>query len=137
MKTQLRRQLSVAIENEPGRLGQICRLLAKRSIHIDAFSVIDNVEQGMVRLVTSDPTEARATLKEIGLPCVEAEVLSVELTDCVGSLALLGETLAAAGINIEYAYASTTEIGQPARVILKTNGAQKAREMLASIGDPG
>jgi hypothetical protein len=134
MKIQLRRQLSVAIENEPGRLGQVCRLLAERSIHIDAFSVINNVEQGMVRLMTSDTVATRDVLKERGLPFVEAEVLCVELTDCVGSLALLGETLAAAGINIEYAYASTTEIGQPARVILKTNSSQKACEILTASG---
>ncbi|MEA3211171.1 MAG: hypothetical protein QOE70_4228 [Chthoniobacter sp.] len=135
MITELRRQLSVAIENEPGRLGQIGRLLAVRGIHIDAFSVIDNVEQGMVRLMTSDPAAARAALKEGGLPVVEAEVLAVEMSDRVGNLAAVGEALAAAGINIEYAYASTAEIGQPARLILRTTSPQKAREVLAAVGD--
>jgi hypothetical protein len=135
MITELRRQLSVAIENEPGRLGQIGRVLAARGIHIDAFSVIDNVEQGMVRLMTSDPTAAREILKLEGLPVVEAEVLAVEMTDRVGNLAAVGGALAAAGINIEYAYASTAEIGQPARLILRTTSPQKAREVLATVGD--
>jgi hypothetical protein len=58
------------------------------------------------------------------------------LTDYVGSLALVGEALGAAGINIEYAYASTTQIGQPARVILKTTRAQEACDILAGIGLP-
>lgn len=135
MITELRRQLSVAIENEPGRLGHIGRMLAARGIHIDAFSVIDNVEQGMVRLMTSDPTAARAALKAGGLPVVEAEVLAVEMTDRTGNLAAVGEALAMAGINIEYAYASTAEIGQPARLILKTTSPQKARDALAAVGD--
>lgn len=135
MITELRRQLSVAIENEPGRLGQIGRLLAAQGIHIDAFSIIDNVEQGMVRLMTSDPAAARAVLKSAGLPVVEAEVLAIEMTDRVGNLATVGEALAAAGINIEYAYASTAQIGQPARLILKCNQPQKAREVLATVGN--
>ena len=87
MITELRRQLSVAIENEPGRLGHIGRMLAARGIHIDAFSVIDNVEQGMVRLMTSDPTAARAALKTEGLPVVETEVLAVERTPHTFALA--------------------------------------------------
>ncbi len=71
MTIDIHRQLSVAIENQPGRLGQIGRLLAGRGIHIAAFSVIDNVEQGMVRLMTSDPAAAREALKSAGLPVVE------------------------------------------------------------------
>ena len=48
MDIEIKRQISVAIENQPGRLGQIGRLLAQRGIDINAFSVIDNVEQAMV-----------------------------------------------------------------------------------------
>src|SRR5262245_41933563 len=106
MKTEIRRQISVAIENQPGRLGEIGRILSNRGIHIDAFSVIDNVEQGMVRLMTSDPVVAREALKAAGLPVVEVDVLAVEMTDRSGNLAVVGEALAAAEINIEYAYAS-------------------------------
>jgi hypothetical protein len=135
MNTQLRRQLSVAIENEPGRLGHIGRLLAQHAIHIDAVSVLNNVEQGMVRLMTNDPVAARAALKEGGLPTVEAEVLAVEVTDAVGNLASVGEALAGAGINIEYAYASSAHVGLPALLILKTTNPQKARDTLLAIGD--
>jgi hypothetical protein len=135
MNTQLRRQLSIAIENEPGRLGHVARLLATGSIHIDAISVINNVEQGMVRLMTGDPARARTILEEAGLPAVEAEVLAVEVTDSVGNLAAVGEALAGAGINIEYAYASTAQVGQPALLILKTTSPQKARDVLSAVGD--
>jgi hypothetical protein len=136
MLTEIRRQLSVAIENEPGRLGQVGRLLASLGIHIDAICVIDNIEQGMVRLMTSDPAAAREALKAEGLPVVEAEVLAVQVTDQVGNLAAVGEALAAAGINIEYAYASTAEVGQPALLILRTPGIQRARDvLLAALGE--
>ncbi len=135
MQVQLRRQLSVAIENQPGRLGQVGRLLAGLGIHIDAFSSIDNIEQGMVRLMTSDPSAAREALKSAGLPVVEAEVLALEMKDRVGNMAAVGEALAAAGINIEYAYASTAEVGQPARLILKTSRSGDASKVLAALRD--
>jgi hypothetical protein len=133
MKIEIQRQLSVAIENQPGRLGQIGRLLAERGIHISAFSVIDNVEQGMVRLMTSDVATAREVLESAGLPLVEAEVLAIEMTDRVGNLALVGEALAAAQINIEYAYASTAEVGKPGRLIVRTGRPHAARDVLAAI----
>jgi hypothetical protein len=90
----------------------------------------------MVRLMTSDPAAARDALREAGLPVVEAEVLAIEMTDRIGNLAIVGEALAAAGVNIEYAYASTAEIGQPGRLILKTAKPQAASEILAAIREP-
>jgi hypothetical protein len=135
MKIEIHRQLSVAIENQPGRLGQIGRLLAARGVHISAFSVIDNIEQGMVRLITSDPAATREALKSAGLPVVEVDVLVLEMMDEIGNLAVVGEALAAADINIEYAYASTAQIGNPGRLVFKTANPAAAREVLRKLGD--
>lgn len=78
MKAHIRRQLSVAIENEPARLAAVACLLAAQGIHIDAFTIIDNVEHGMVRLMTSDPDAAKSIIKVSGLPIVETAVLSAK-----------------------------------------------------------
>jgi len=134
MDIGIKRQISVAIENQPGRLGKIGRLLAEKGIHISAFSVIDNVEQAMVRLVTDDPTAARMALQSAGLPVVEVEVLVIEMTDDIGSLALIGETLAAADINIEYAYSSTAAVGNRGRLIVKTANPRSAQAVLIALG---
>src|SRR5690242_668960 len=104
MRPHLQRQLSVAIENTPGRLAAVSRMLSDRGINIEGLCVIDNVEQGMVRLLTSDPVNARAVLEFSGLPVVEAEVLVIELTDELGKLAQIAEALGNGGVNIEYAY---------------------------------
>jgi len=136
MEIDINRQISVAIENQPGRLGQIGRLLAKQGVHISAFSVIDNVEQAMVRLVTDDPTAARLSLEAAGLPVVEVEVLVIEMTDSLGSLALIGETLASAAINIEYAYTSTAAVGNRGRLIVKTANPRAAQAVLVALGGP-
>lgn len=133
MHVHLQRQLSIALENQPGRLAAIGRLLAEHAVNIEAICVIDNVEQGMVRLITSDPIAARATLEYADFHVVEAEVLALELADRLGQLALIAEALAGVGINIEYAYASVDHAGARTRLILKTTRPRKAHEVLAAL----
>jgi hypothetical protein len=133
MQIDLQRQLSVALENQPGRLAAISGALAEQQIHIEALCVIDNVEQGMVRMTMSDPVLGRAVLERAGLHVVEAEVLAIELTDRLGKLAAISSALGDAGINIEYAYASVDHAGARTRMILKTSRAQHARDVLANL----
>jgi hypothetical protein len=133
MRTELQRQLSVAIENQPGRLARIAGLLAERGIDIQGVCVIDNVEQGMVRLMTSDAVAARAILEHAGFHVVEAEVLAVETTDQLGKLARLAEALGEEGINIEYAYATVDHAGARTRLILKTRRIARAKEILRAM----
>lgn len=133
MNIHLQRQLSVALENLPGRLAAISRLLADRGIHIEAVCVIDNVEQGVVRLMTNDPAAAHAAIEQAGWHAVEAEVLAIETKDRLGKLAAISEALAGAGINIEYAYASVDHAGARTRLIIKTSRPRKAQEILHAM----
>jgi hypothetical protein len=133
MHLHLQRQLSVAIENTPGRLAAVSRLLSDDGINIEGLCVIDNVEQGMVRMLVSDAVKARAVLESAGFPVVEAEVLVVELTDQLGKLARIAEALGGGGVNIEYAYATVDHVGGPTRMVLKTTKPRKAKEILAAL----
>jgi hypothetical protein len=130
MDIEINRQISVAIENQPGRLGQIGRLLAQQGIDINAFSVIDNVEQAMVRLVTEEPAAARTALEQAGLPVVEVDVLMITMEPGPGGLAFVGETLASAEINIEYAYSSAARDGNLGRLVVKTANPRHAQAVL-------
>jgi hypothetical protein len=95
--------------------------------------LIDNVEQAMVRLMTSNPAAARDALEGAGLHVIEAEVLAIETKDRLGKLAAISEALAEAGINIEYAYASVDHAGARTRLILKTNRAHEALAVLGAL----
>lgn len=133
MKITLQHQLSIALENQPGRLALVSRLLADHEINIEAISVIDNVEQGMVRMLTSDAAVARRLVEAGGFPVVEAEVLAIFTTGRLGRLAVISEALAEAGINIEYAYASVDHHGAQTLLVLKTSRPKKARDILAAL----
>ena len=120
------------IENQPGRLASICRHLAANHINIRDLTVVDNIEQGMIRLITSDAAQCKALLTGEGLYVVEAEVLVTILKDFPGELARISEVLGAAQINIDYAYGTEDSSEKEMRVVLKVSQLQRAKDILAT-----
>ncbi|HMJ89393.1 MAG TPA: ACT domain-containing protein [Candidatus Acidoferrum sp.] len=133
MKFRVERQITVAIENEPGRLAAISRALAERGINIKDLSILDNVEQGVIRLVPSDAAACKTMLEEQGFHPIEAEVLIVDLADTPGRLAVLSEALAKNGVNIDYAYGSEDPNEQKMRLVMKVSPLARACDVLQSF----
>ena len=48
-------QLSVFLENKTGRLNDVAKVLAEAGINMTAFSVADNSDFGILRVLVSDP----------------------------------------------------------------------------------
>jgi hypothetical protein len=133
MKIVVDRQITVALENQPGQLATVCTLLLKNDINIGAISVIDSIEQGVIRLIVSDPAKCKAVLQDQGFYVIEGDVLVVDLTDRRGKLAEIAGELASAKINIDYVYGSVDRPGAPIRLILKTSDIVRARPILEQL----
>jgi len=133
MNYSVQRQLSVAIENQPGRLAAITRLMGTQGINIKDLSVIDNVEQGMIRLVTSDPVGCKALLIKEGFYVVEADVLVFILKDTPGRLSTLCQALADAKVNIDYAYGSEDPSEEHIRIVMKVSNLEKACQVIQTL----
>jgi hypothetical protein len=133
MEYIVHRQLSVAIENQPGRLAAIGKLMAAAGINIKDISVVDNVEQGVIRIVTNNPPACKALLVKEGFYVVEADVLVVILRDTPGKLARLCQALADAQINIDYAYGSEDSAEQHVRMVIKVSNLAKACQVIDSL----
>ena len=84
MQAKIQRQLTVALENYPGRLAAVATVIVKNSINIEALSIIDTIEQGVIRLITSAPKYCKKLLVEAGFYVIEADVVAVELTNIPG-----------------------------------------------------
>ncbi|NIR50702.1 ACT domain-containing protein [candidate division KSB1 bacterium] len=123
------KQLSVFVQNKVGSLGELSENLAKASINIKAFSVVDDLDWGIVRLIVDDPDKAKEVLQKLGLMYGEGNVLTVELGNRPGALADLATKLAKKKINIEQAYATATEKGS--LVVLSTTDDKKAHSLLS------
>ncbi|GBE54323.1 ACT domain protein [archaeon BMS3Bbin15] len=59
-------QLSVFVENKPGRLAKITEVLQKAVINIRALSIAELGEFGVIRLIVDRPDEAKFVLIDSG-----------------------------------------------------------------------
>lgn len=124
------RQVSIFLENKPGRLANILRALERRKVNITGLTVMDSHEHSALRLVADDLAGAAAVLKELGTPFTESEVLVVELRNQPGALAHLCELLAAEHINIDYCYCSAGGRNGKTFGIFKVSNLEKASRLV-------
>ena len=103
------RQLTVFLENRSGRLAEVAKLLGDAGINIRGFSTTEAAEYGIVRLVVTDPDRARQLLHDAGFTTHFSYVICVRVVDEPGGLARVLETLAQAGVSIEYLYSISFE----------------------------
>ena len=102
------KQLSVFVENKTGRLAEVMSLIAQAKINVQALSIADTADFGILRLIVDNAESAKELLKVQGLTVKVTEVLAVALEDKPGSLASTLCTLSDIGASIEYIYASTS-----------------------------
>lgn len=123
-------QISVFVENRPGRLADITAVLAKSSIDIRALSVADTSDYGILRLIVNDPKSAVEALRSEGMTASATQVLGIIIPDEPGGLARAIKVLSDAQISVEYAYAFITPSVGNAYVIIRVEDNDKASEML-------
>jgi len=99
------KQLSVFMENRPGRLAEICSALGEAGINIRGFSVADMAQYGIFRLVVPEPEKAREVLTKSGFTVKESDVLCLDVPDRPGGLAGVLEIFSDSGVSVEYMYA--------------------------------
>lgn len=119
-------QFSVFLVNKPGVLAQVTDALANAKINILALTMMDSSEHGVLRLVVADTDKARDVLKRLNLPMTETDVLLLEMSNRPGALADVCGRLAAAHVNINYAYVTTGASGGKASAVLKVADTKKA-----------
>ena len=123
-------QLSVFLINEPGRLATLTHALAKEKLNIQAMTLMDSTEHGVLRLIVEHPEKAQKLLEKLGFQVSTTDVLSIEMPNKPGALADLAETLADEHININYAYVTSGAPGGKTLCIFKVPYLQKAMEAL-------
>lgn len=133
MHFELVRQISIALENHPGALHRAAAELARHGINIHGLSIVDNIEQSVVRLRTSDAARARGALRAVGLKLTEADVFEFDLPDQPGRLAEVCHALADGGVNVDYAYGTSHANVQRMRVLLKASPVERAKKILQKL----
>ncbi len=130
----IEKQLSVFMENKPGRLSQICNELAKQQINIMAMSVHDTIDHAIVRLILDNPTKALVILEEEGVYVIPQDVVVLNIDNQPGIISKIAQKLYRADINIEYAYCTATKNQEFGCVVIKTKDAELTHEILEEEG---
>ncbi|GIW82293.1 MAG: acetolactate synthase [Gemmatales bacterium] len=124
------KQISVFLENKPGRLANVLSAMEKEKVNITGLTVMDSHEHSVLRMVPSDVDGARKVLKSLNAPFTESDVLLVELRNQPGALAHVCEILAADHINIDHCYASAGGRNGRTYGIFKVSNTAKAIKLL-------
>lgn len=127
-------QLSVFIENKPGRLKAIIDILADHKINISALSLADTAEFGILRLIVDQPEQAKTLLNDSGVVVRINQVIAVGMEDVPGGAAKIICSLSENNINIEYMYACIGRVTGKALMVLRTNDIEKSDEVLHTAG---
>ena len=129
-------QITVFLENSEGRLAALCKTLADANVNMQALSIADTTDYGVVRIICDNPQAAIEVLNEANYRAVATKVSAIGVPNVPGGLAKLLETLDALDLNIEYGYCFSLR-GEMAVDVLKIRGAKEASEAAAAIEAAG
>lgn len=127
------KQLSVFVENKPGKLLEIVKALAGAKVNIRAMSIADTKDFGILRLIVSDTDKAKEILSDDCVVTV-TPVIAAEMSDKAGALSSILEDFGYENINIEYMYAFTASTELGAYVVLRVDDNEAAERILKSKG---
>ena len=124
------KQISVFMENKAGFLSSVIDTLAEKNINIEAFSIAETSDYGILRLIVDKIDEAHDILTKCNLPHSINDVLAVMVEDHPGALSGILKKLADNGISLEYSYAFLSRNTDNACIILRVTDNNKAQEIL-------
>ena len=128
------KQLSVFLENSPGRLYEATHALGEAGINLRSLSICDTAGFGVLRILVSDVVKARRVIMEKQLPARVDDVVAIEIDDTPGSLSQVLELFLGSRVNVEYMYAVAGATIGKAVMIFRFSDIDLAIEMLRQHG---
>jgi hypothetical protein len=97
-------QISVSLENVPGKFSEVIDYLAEHEINVIALSVAETSDLSTVRMVTNKPQQTYNILLSHGYPVRMTGVLAIEAPNHPGGLDVILGPLKELSVNINYLY---------------------------------
>jgi len=127
-------QLSVFMENKPGHLQHVLKILADANINIITLTIAETSDFGILRMIVNDPDKAKKILHGANITSSMTDVLAIEIDDKPGALYRAIDTFAKNNLNIEYMYAFSEKRGDRAVMIFRFDDIEAAKKALLQEG---
>ncbi len=128
------KQLSVFMENRPGRLYKLTHALGKEGIDFVTLSIADTKDYGIVRFIARDNERAFEILRNEGFTVGITELIGVEVDDKPNALAEVVALMEEADMNIEYLYSFVLTNHNTAKILMRVEDTERAVAMLQQKG---
>ncbi|MBQ9690603.1 MAG: ACT domain-containing protein [Eggerthellaceae bacterium] len=122
------KQISVFLENKPGTLQELCKVLADSNINMRALSLAETKDFGIARIIVDSVIEAADVLKNADFIFKTTPVVAAYVPDYAGGLNAVLETFSQHDINVEYMYAFLGEDEKPATMLFRVGDNTEAAE---------
>ena len=126
-------QLSVFLENKPGKLYEVVKRISEAGINLRAMTIAEVRDFGILRIIVSDAKKAMEVLEDDHI-ITTTEVVSAVMEDKAGALYDILQALESANVNIEYMYAYTGEVTGSANVVFRVDDIEGAESKLREAG---
>ena len=124
------KQLSLFVENHPGSLSKVCRVLKEGGFSIRTLSLADTPQYGILRLLIRDHEAVKAALEAAGFIVKITDVFALSVPDRPGGLADILAIFDRHNISIEYMYAFSFGRGDRAIMVFRINAPAEVFEKL-------
>ena len=123
------KQLSIFLQNKIGRFTEVTNILGQAGVDMQAFTVSENSDFGILRLIVDDTDKAVAALREAGFAVNTTDVVCLVCPDKPGAIAPYMNRLSEGGISIEYMYAFS-QLGS-AKVIIRPDNIELCEKLIS------
>lgn len=128
------KQISVFVENQPGKLAELTRLIADAGIDLRTLSLADTRDFGILRIIVNKPDETEKLLTENNWTYKTAPVIGVKVPDRPGGVAEVLEAINDAKVNVEYMYAFVNRIPGRADTVFRVDDIETTLKALTARG---
>ena len=128
------KQISIFLENKPGRLAHVAQVLRDSTVNIRALTIADTSDFGILRMIVNKPDVALEVLKKSGFTVKMNEVIAVEIKDKEGVFYDIMKLCDEQKLNIEYTYSFVEQSSNRAILFLRFEDTKAAIEVFNKNG---
>ena len=123
------KQLSIFLENKTGRINEVTKILSHAGINMQAFSMAETTDFGILRLIVAEVDKAVEVLREANFAVMLTAVVCIKCRNEAGALSTILDRLSEQNIFIEYMYAFAED--DRANVVIRPSDIERCIEILS------